>query len=70
MYVFLLETPPPKPIELKLKQEITANHRNRPLKLMILVLFYIWEDERQGSLKYFFDMHLNYLGPVSCFSPS
>ena len=27
-------------------QKITANHRNRHLKLMILVLFYVWEDAR------------------------
>ena len=25
-------------------QKITANHKNRHLKLMILVLFYVWED--------------------------
>ena len=27
-------------------QKITARHRNRHLKLMILVLFYVWEDAR------------------------
>ena len=25
-------------------QKVTANHRNRHLKLMILVVFYVWED--------------------------
>ena len=25
-------------------QKITANHKNRHLKLMILVFFYVWED--------------------------
>ena len=50
-------------------QKITANHRNRHLKLMILVLFYVWEDARVWDpWSYSFDMNLNYLGPVPCFS--
>ena len=27
-------------------QKITANHKNMHLKLMILALFYVWEDAR------------------------
>ena len=38
---------------------------------MIFVLFYIWEDARVwANWNYSFDKHLNYLGPISCFSPS
>ena len=34
-------------------QKITANH-TKHLKLMILVLFYVWEDTSLGLLKSFF----------------
>ena len=35
-------------------------------QLMNLVLFYVWEDTRVlSSWKHFFDIHLNYLRPVS-----
>ena len=51
--------------------KMTANHKNRHLKLMILVLFYIWEVVRiWAHWNYSFAMHLNYTGPVLCFSPS
>lgn len=38
--------------------------KNRHLKLMILVLFYVWEDARVS-----FDVHLDSSKPISCFSP-
>ena len=45
--------------------------KTRHLKLMILVLFCIWEGAKDWAYwNYSFDMHLKYLGPVSCFSPS
>ena len=51
-------------------QKVTANlHTKKPrhFKLMILLLFYIWEDARVWAhWNYYFDLHLNYLGPVSC----
>ena len=38
---------------------------------MILALFYVWEDiSMWAHWNHPFDMHLNYLGPVSYFSPS
>ena len=38
---------------------------------MILVLFSVWEDARiWAHCNYSLDMHLPYLGPVSCFPPS
>ena len=38
---------------------------------MILELFCVWEDTSVcADWNYSLDMHLNYLGPVSCFSPS
>ena len=38
---------------------------------MILVLFYVWEDARVWAhWNHSFDMHLSYLGPVSCSFPS
>ena len=38
---------------------------------MNLVLFYVWEDTRVlSSWKHFFDMHLNYVRPVSFSFPS
>ena len=44
--------------------------KNRHLKLMNLRLFCIWEDTRVWvHWNHFFDLHLNYLGPVACFSP-
>ena len=58
-------------------QKITANHKTRHLKLIILVLLYVWEDARiWGHWNYSLDVHLNYLGSVSkahkasCFSLS
>ena len=37
---------------------------------MILVLFYVWEDAGAWAYwNYSFDMHLNYLGSLYCFSP-
>ena len=43
----------------------------RHLRLIILVLFYVWEDARVWAhWNYSFDLHLNYIGPVSYFSPS
>ena len=46
-------------------QKVTANHRNRHLKLMILVVFYVWEDTGVWAhWKFSLDMHLNGLGPV------
>ena len=45
--------------------------KDKRLKLMILVLFYVWEDARiWAHWSYSLDLHLNYLGPVSCFSSS
>ena len=47
------------------------NFKKRHLKLMILVLFYVEEDARVlAHWSYSLAMHLNYLGPVSCFSPT
>ena len=41
--------------------------RTRHLKLMNLVLFYIWEDAKLWAhWDYSFDKHFGYLGPVSC----
>ena len=41
------------------------------LKLMTLMLFYVWEDARVWAYwNHSFDMYLNYLGQLSCFSPS
>ena len=38
---------------------------------MISALFYVWEDARVWAHgNHSLDMHLNYLGPVSCFSSS
>ena len=38
---------------------------------MNLEIFRVWEDARGWvPWNHSFDMHLNYLGPVSCFSPS
>ena len=38
---------------------------------MILVLFFVWEVARMWThWNYSFDMHFNYLGLISCFSPS
>ena len=52
-------------------QKITVNHKNRDLKLMILILFCIWEDVRVWAyLNYSFNTHPNYLGPISSFPPS
>lgn len=51
-------------------QKITPNQEYRHLKLMILALFYVLENARIRALwNYSFDTHLNYLGPISCFSP-
>ena len=51
-------------------QMITTNHKNRHPKLMILVLFHVWEDARVWAYgNHSFDICLNYLGPVPCFSP-
>ena len=51
-------------------QKITTNHK-RGILIIILVLFYEWEDARIWThWNYSFDRHFNYLGPVSCFSPS
>lgn len=45
--------------------------KSRHLKVMVLVLFYIWEDARVWAhWNYSLDMHLNCLGPLSCLSPS
>ena len=45
--------------------------KSQTLKLMIIVLFYIWEDARVWAhWNHSFDMHLSYLGPVSCFLQS
>ena len=42
--------------------------KNRFPKLMILVVFYVWEVSRVWAhWNYSFAMHLNYLGPVACF---
>ena len=50
-------------------QKISANYKH--LKLIVLVLFCIGEDSiMRVYWNFFFDMHLSYLGPVSCFSPS
>ena len=54
-------------------QSLTANHKtDRHFKLMILVLFYLLGKYARvwAHWSYSFDTHLNYLGPVSCFSPS
>lgn len=37
---------------------------------MNLILLYIWEDASLGHWNNPFDRHLNYLRPVSCYSPS
>ena len=40
-------------------------------QLITLVLFYVWGDARICiHCDQFFDLYLNYLGLVSCFSPS
>ena len=49
-------------------QKMTANHKNQTSQVIILVLFCVWEDARVWAhWNYSFDMHLNYLGLVSCF---
>ena len=51
-------------------QKITANHKTQTswVNHFILVLFYVWKDVRSWACwNYSFDMHLNYLGPLSCF---
>ena len=41
--------------------------KTRYLKLMNLALFYVWEDAGVWAhWNHSFDMHLNFLGPVSC----
>lgn len=52
-------------------QKITSHHtKNQTLKLMIVVLLYIWEDAIvRAHWNHFFDMHVSYLGPVSSFFP-
>ena len=35
---------------------------------MILVLFRVWEDARVWVYNHSFDMYLNYLGAIPCFS--
>ena len=45
--------------------------KTRYLKLMNLMLFYVWKDAGVWAhWNHSFDMHLNSLGLVSCFSPS
>lgn len=59
-------------------KKITASRKKQTSLLLILVLFYVLEDERiWGCCNFSIDMHLNYLGAgmskaqnVSCFSPS
>ena len=50
---------------------ITANHKNRHFKWIILVLFFVQEDPRVWAhWNHSFDVHYSCPGPVSCFSPS
>ena len=50
-------------------QKIIAKHTNRHPKLMILVPFYVWEDAGVWAhWNHSFDMHLNSVGRVVCFS--
>ena len=53
-------------------RKTTANcKKTRHLKLINLALFCAWEDTRVWTYyNHSFDMHLNCLGPISCFSPS
>ena len=52
-------------------QNITSHHRKKKtkkqtLKLMIVVLLYIWEDARVWAhCNYSFDMHVSYLFSIS-----
>ena len=47
-------------------QKITANHKNRHIKLMIFALFYVWEDTGiWNHWNYSLDTHLNYVGLVT-----
>ena len=49
-------------------QKITVNHTHTKYKLINLVLFCEWEATRVWAhWNYSFDIHLSYLGPVSCF---
>lgn len=46
-------------------QKVTANHKNRPLKLVISVLFNVQDNARiWGQQVFLIDVHLNSPGPV------
>lgn len=50
---------------------MTHTPKDRRLNVMKLALFCVWEGARVWPLKnHSFDMHLNHLGPVSCYIPS
>ena len=52
-------------------QRLLFIKENRPLKLMNLLLFFVWEDGRVWAhWNHSFDMHLSSLGPVSYSCPS
>ena len=52
-------------------QKFIANHKDRHLKLTTSALFCVWADARVWAHgNHSFDVYLNYLGPVSCFTPS
>ena len=56
---------------LLLTKKKSRKNKTRHLKLMNLVLFYVWEDARVWAhWSHSFDMLVNYLRPVSCFPPS
>ena len=55
-----------RPMQSNIKRLLLIT-KSQHLKLMRLVLFYVLEDARVwGYWKHSFDMHLNYLRPVSC----
>lgn len=51
-------------------QKLAANHKNRYIQLVNLVLFFVWEEARiQAYSNLSFDIQINSPGPVSFFSP-
>ena len=57
---------------LNIKRLMLIAHKNGHLMLKISMLFYVWGRCRRvwAYWNYSLDMHLNYLEPVSCFSPT
>ena len=49
-------------------KRLLLDRKTRPLKSVNLTFFYVWGDARIWThWNHYFNMHLNYLGPVSCF---